>query len=129
MADLDADGDVDLLSFTYLYDPVNEDGANLFIYFENESPINSVISIAEESSLELFPTVVKNQVNWRVESNTFEAPMTLQLYSSIGQLITQYTVTTSQGSIDLANLAAGTYLFRMLNTQGEAVATNRIVKQ
>jgi hypothetical protein len=129
LADLDADGDADLLSFTYLYDPVNETGSNLFVYFENESVINSVDAINKESSLELFPTTTQSQVNWRLESSTFEAPMTLQLYSTLGQLINQYSISNAQGSIDMANLSPGTYLFRMLDAQGEAIATKQIIKQ
>ena len=129
MADMDNDGDADLLTFTYVYDPMTEEGKNVFMYFENTSPIVNATEVETQNDWSVFPTTTTDQLNWKLGDWGIEKDLSLSIYSVSGSRILTQNVGTTSGSIQVGHLLSGMYLIQLKNDAGEIVGTKRMIKE
>ncbi len=111
-ADLDDDGDMDLL--------VGEYYGN-FQYFENTSPVGTH-EFSANIALQLNPNPVAEKLNIRTDM-PFEQ---MQAFDAMGRLFRNYTGALT--SIDVSDWNSGTYLLKFIDAEGQYV-TRKIVKE
>jgi len=104
LADLDNDGDMDMLSGAWY-------GA--FHYYENiENPVNT-IQIQTGFSVNISPNPTSHYLN----INTDESLIQIEIYDLPGKQIATYDGHETQ--ISLRDLSSGTYIIRLINQEGE----------
>jgi hypothetical protein len=129
MADLDNDGDADLISFTYVYDENAYDGTNAFIYFENQSMISSTSQeVSHAAPFTVYPTTAQEFVNWQLDQRQITEPVQLHVSNSNGQIVQQLNVQNPQGVIDLKNWASGMYVVQLRDQHGKLLDMAHIIK-
>lgn len=103
-ADLDADGDMDLLAGEY-------DGK--MWYFENTSPIG-LKDFGQSSNFQIYPSPARDYL----EISTDQELSKIELVDHTGRLIEIWDPSPS-GRISVAHLNKGVYLLKIINVNGE----------
>jgi len=75
------------------------------------------------SSLEVYPTNVKNELNVNSSEN-----LTADFYDLLGRNVKQANIISGGDTIDISDLSAQPYIIRFTNEEGESI-TKKIVKQ
>jgi len=104
LADLDNDGDVDMLC-TSFYD-------NFFYYENTDNPVSTITPEAN-FSVNISPNPTNNYLN----INSDEPLSQIEIYDLFGRQILTYNGQETQ--ISLENLSSGTYIIRLINQEGE----------
>jgi len=127
VVDLDDDGDLDILSFTYVYSEDGNDVNNVFLYFENGAPVNTAeLQVAVDWNL--FPTRTTDLVTMSVSEYSGER-FVLEVFSTTGQRVLSQSITDGNQTISLDGHAPGMYFFRLATEDGLAIDTKKIIKQ
>jgi len=126
-ADLDDDGDVDVLTFGYTYD--GYDSGVVFEYFENTTITSAIDLPAAENHLQLFPTVTTDEVNWQYESDQRPQQLLMTLYDLAGRPLLQQALQGQAGTLSVSDLPVGFYHARLTDGQGQLLGLRRVVKQ
>lgn len=126
-ADLDDDGDVDVLTSSYNY--TGYDGEIVFEYFENTTITSTIDLPAAENHLQLFPTVTTDVVNWQYESDQRPQRLLMTLYDLAGRPLLQQELQGESGTLSASELPAGLYHARLTDGQGQLLGLRRVVKQ
>jgi hypothetical protein len=121
MADLDNDGDIDLLFSEYAVGN-SYDNQFFFTYYENISGLTSTADLPEGLEIDVFPTLTSNVVNIR-SSHDLEV---IELLDATGKLVLTENNATSQ--LSLRGLTAGIYYVK-LNIEDGGFVTKRVIKQ
>jgi len=127
IADLDGDGDLDVLVGNYGYD----ENYNIFQfqYFENTTITSTVNLPAEENHLRLFPTVAKDVTNWQYKSDQHPQQLLMTLYDIAGRPLLQQALQGEAGTLSVSELPAGLYHARLTDGQGQLLGLRRVIKQ
>jgi len=128
-ADLDADGDVDVLTTGVTYESGSNFSKVIFEYYENTAIINSVDLAETENRLQLFPTVTTDVVQWRYDSDQRPERILLILYSQNGVPVLQQELQGGSGAIRISTLPAGLYNARLTSEAGQLLGLQRVIKQ
>ncbi len=111
-ADLDNDGDIDLMAGV---------GEGDMMYFENTSILISTEEIHSSLLIEIYPNPTSGLL-------FIETPNSLEevvISNTIGQIVT--TIQTNDRSMDISNLSRGTYLITVKDSQGQS--TKRLLQK
>ncbi|MEQ8702781.1 MAG: T9SS type A sorting domain-containing protein [Phaeodactylibacter sp.] len=127
-ADLDADGDVDVLTSGLAYEEGSGYGKVIFEYFENTAVINTVDFTEAENQLQLFPTVATDAVQWRVGSDIRPEQLWITLFDLAGRPLIQQALQGEAGTLSVSDLPAGLYHARLTDEQGLLLGAGSIVK-
>ncbi len=128
-ADLDNDGDIDLLAATYIYIEAYEYGESNFVYFEN-TVINSATEPApEELAFTLFPTVTTDELHWQLPAGTVADHLRLQVFNANGQTVREQPLQAEGGTFSVRQLPAGLYHVRLSDERGALLGVQRFVRQ
>lgn len=128
-ADLDADGDVDVLTTGATYESGSYLSKVVFEYYENTAAINSVNIPEVSNRLQLFPTVTEDAVQWQYDSDQGPERVILILYSQNGSPVLRQELQDKSGTIRVSTLPAGLYNARLTNEQGQLLGQQRLIKQ
>lgn len=128
-ADLDSDGDVDVLTTGVSYESGSEISKVIFEYYENTAIINSVNSPEAKNRLKLFPTVTTDVMHWQYGSDQSPERVILILYSQNGSPVLRQELRGESGTIRVSTLPAGLYNARLTNEQGQLLGQQRLIKQ
>jgi hypothetical protein len=115
MADIDGDGDIDLLGGEYYGD---------FTYFENET-VTGIETRKSELNISLFPTITTGEVNLRFNGTLADR---IEVRNALGQLIDVQRPENTTGSQIQLNGNAGMYFIHVFDTKGGA-SVHQVVKQ
>jgi hypothetical protein len=126
-ADLDDDGDVDVLTSGYAYEAYGT--GFTFEYFENTAITSTIDLPAAENHLQLFPTVTTGVVNWQYESDQRPQQLLMTLYDLTGRPLLQQALQGQAGTLSVSELPAGFYHARLTDGQGQFLGLRRVVKQ
>lgn len=110
---------IDLLGMNFLHDNFGGDG-----YIDNIK-INEVemsVNNVKKESLKIYPNPVKNDLNFNLPNG--EKISTIQIYNMAGQNLV--TKTTSDATLNLENLKAGTYIITVSSTNGTSYSSKFI---
>ena len=80
---------------------------------------------SEEVSL--YPNPATNEINLVFDANA--DVKTAAVYNIIGKVMSVYRVTGNSANLNLDNIPTGIYFVRLMNTQGDVVATRKFTKQ
>jgi len=128
-ADLDADGDVDLLTSRYEYDEAGGGYAKIiFEYFENTAIINAVNAPATGAGFQLFPTVARDEVQWQVEASQSTGQLRLTVFDLNGRQFRQKELIGKAGTIPISDLPSGLYQMILTDETGRHLGVRRVVK-
>jgi hypothetical protein len=127
IADLDDDGDLDVLSFVYFYDGQSYEGNGTFVYFENETPV-SAAEVNQQLDWKVFPTLTRDQINLQIPNHSGE-DLHLEIYSNTGQQLENQRIQNGSSEVSLAHLASGNYWLRLRTRDGQLFSTKQITKQ
>lgn len=128
-ADLDQDGDIDILLSTLVYDEEQEEGFPSFFYFENTT-INSTEDLAEtEVAFKLFPSVATDQLQWQLPPGTAVDGLRLQIFNAGGQAVYEQPLQAETGAFSVRQLPAGLYHLRLHDEQGMPLGVRRFVRE
>ncbi|MBV6652578.1 MAG: T9SS type A sorting domain-containing protein [Mameliella sp.] len=129
-ADLDGDGDIDVLTSGYYQEPGTDLSKVVFEYFENAAIINSTEGLDEAAQLfHLFPTVASNVVQWQVESGQNHNGSQVTIYDLNGRALIEQELNGESGSLSVTALPAGLYHARLMDEKGVLLGVRQIVKQ
>src|SRR5690606_26201906 len=82
-----------------------------------------------DKNVNIYPNPARNNVNLSFNPNV--GIKTVALYNVIGKNVASYRVNNSTGkmTLDISSVPAGIYYVRLLNAEGEAIATRRFTRQ
>jgi hypothetical protein len=125
-ADLDDDGDADLLTFVY-YD--YESASSGFLYFENLT-ISGTFDLAEaDNHLQLFPTVARDLLSWQYKAQDQPKQLWMEWHDAAGKPVSRQLLHGQQGTAAVQQLAAGQYTARLTDGKGQLLGLRRFIKQ
>jgi hypothetical protein len=128
-ADLDADGDTDLLTSGYTYDESGGEYAKIiFEYFENTTVINAVDAPETNAGFQLFPTVAREEVQWKVEASQSQGQLRITFFDLNGRQFRQEELVGKSGILSVSDLPGGLYYAKLTDEQGQLLGMSRIVK-
>jgi hypothetical protein len=128
-ADLDADGDIDLLTCGNAYDEAGgEYDKIIFEYFENTAVINTVDAPKTNAGFQLFPTLARAEVQWKVETSQSAGQLWISIFDLNGRQFRQEEVVGKAGTLSISDLPGGLYQVRLTDEQGQLLGVQRIVK-
>lgn len=88
----------------------------------------SVSSISKsDESVTVYPNPAREAVNVVFDDNL--NAKTVAVYNLIGKVVSYYRVTGNSAHLDLSDVASGIYFLRLMNVQGEVVATRKFTHQ
>ncbi|HQU59602.1 MAG: VCBS repeat-containing protein [Phaeodactylibacter sp.] len=128
LADIDDDGDLDLFVSGYIYNETGKDGL-AFWYFENTRAVNAVPETEKESDFQLFPTLVQDQLHWRLKATEAPERLWMEAYAADGRLAERWQISGLQGSLPVQNWPAGMYAVRLLDASGRSLGVQRVFRQ
>ena len=98
-----------------------------FIGYKNSTPagVNTIVS---DDNIVIFPNPAREAVN--VVFDDKADIKSIAVFNLIGKVLNVYK-TTDNGSakLDISNIPAGIYFLRLMNGQGQVVATRRFTRQ
>ncbi len=82
-----------------------------------------------DKNITIYPNPARSTIN--LSFNPTAGIKSVALYNLIGKNVTSYRVNGNAGkmSLDISSIPAGIYYMRLLNAEGEVVATRRFTKQ
>jgi hypothetical protein len=83
--------------------------------------------MGSETSVMLYPNPATNEINVVYDANV--DVKNIAVYNIIGKLMTVYKVTGASANLNLENTPAGIYFARLVNANGQVVATRKFTKQ
>lgn len=91
-------------------------------------PTTGVTTVSRSNDdVTLYPNPVVNDVNVIFSQNA--GIRNIAIYDVIGKAVSIFRVTGSSARMDVANLPTGVYFIRLLNEQGNIIATRKFNKQ
>jgi len=91
------------------------------------SPL-SVPGVGKTSTdISLYPNPANSEINVVYDAN--DDVKTIAVYNIIGKVMSVYRVTGNSANLNLENIPTGIYFVRLMNTQGDVVATRKFTKQ
>jgi Secretion system C-terminal sorting domain len=88
----------------------------------------SVSAVASaENSVVLYPNPANNEINVVYDANA--DVKNIAVYNIIGKLMTVYKVSGNSANLNLENTPGGIYFARLVNSEGQVVATRKFTKQ
>jgi hypothetical protein len=91
------------------------------------SPTASAVVFRSSSDVVLYPNPATNEVN--VVYDAGADVKNIAIYSIIGKMSAIYKVNGNSANLNLENIPAGIYFVRLVNSQGNVVATKKFSKQ
>jgi hypothetical protein len=91
------------------------------------SPTASPVVIRSSNDVVLYPNPATNEVN--VVYDAGADVKNIAIYSIIGKMSAIYKVNGNSANLNLENIPAGIYFVRLVNSQGNVVATKKFSKQ
>ena len=79
------------------------------------------------SNISLYPNPASNEINvvWDADADV----KTVAIYSTIGKIMSVCRVSGNSANLKLENIPAGIYFVRLINSNGEVVATRKFTKE
>tara|TARA_R110002033_G_scaffold165693_2_gene203680 strand:- start:20026 stop:20757 length:732 start_codon:yes stop_codon:yes gene_type:complete len=113
------------MSWTFRFQQLDASGNNTGTPLSVTYNFNPSLSIdnSELSSLEVYPTSVKNELN--VSSNE---DLSVEIYDLLGRSVKQTNIISGGDTIDISDLSAQPYIIRFTNEFGDTI-TKKIVKK
>ncbi len=96
-------------------------------YMVSRSPTGVINTTAVLQEITLYPNPAHNDINVQFGANS--GITTVSLYNIIGKTVAAYKVNGTSANINLEALQSGVYFVRMLDAQGDLVATRKFTKQ
>jgi len=92
-------------------------------------PIDSTDTIIVEPA-DIFPNPATTEIYYYHLQGESTSPFTCYIYNLQGQIVQQFTVSDDKVTyiIDVSQLAAGTYVFKVVSSAGQVVKSSRFVK-
>jgi hypothetical protein len=84
------------------------------------------IANASEPNISLYPNPARDEINVVYEGTDVK---NIGVYNIIGKLITVYKVNGRSANLNLENTPAGIYFVKLMNGNGQVVATRKFTKQ
>jgi len=91
------------------------------------SPTSGPVVIRSNDNVLLYPNPATNEVN--VVYDAGADVKNIAIYSIIGKMAAIYKVNGNSANLNLENMPAGIYFVRLVNSQGNVVATKKFSKQ
>jgi len=79
------------------------------------------------ANIQLYPNPASNEVNLVYEG--LSDVKTIAVYNLIGKVMSVYRVNGTSANLDLENVPSGIYFARLMNAQGDVLATRKFAKQ
>lgn len=99
-----------------------------YITFQFNKFPTAVSSISKsDESVTVYPNPAREAVNVVFDDNL--NAKTVAVYNLIGKVVSYYRVTGNSARLDLSEVASGIYFLRLMNAQGEVVATRKFTHQ
>ncbi len=128
-ADLDADGDVDLLTSGYAYDETGGGYAKIiFEYFENTAVINAADVPETDAGFQLFPTVATNEVQWKIQQEYSTSRFWISIFDQGGRQFRQQELQGNAGTLPISELPGGLYQVILTDEGGQHLGVRRFMK-
>ena len=91
----------------------------------NPTAVPNVNKGSEEVSL--YPNPATSEINLVFDANA--DVKTAAVYNIIGKVMSVYRISGNSANLNLENIPTGIYFVRLMNTQGDVVATRKFTKQ
>ncbi|MFK7903987.1 MAG: T9SS type A sorting domain-containing protein [Chitinophagales bacterium] len=106
IADLDDDGRLDMII------------GNLrggILWYETENIVNIEAPLSETQAITFYPNPATSTLyfDWQKETLSFNAPITVQIYNTLGQLVLTSMIEAEQSELSIEELTTGLYLVEM----------------
>ncbi|MBA3828807.1 MAG: T9SS type A sorting domain-containing protein [Taibaiella sp.] len=87
----------------------------------------AVYNVNGNDEISLYPNPARNQVNvvFSAESNV----KTISLYNMIGRIVSVYKVVGNSAGIDISTMPSGIYFMRLVDVDGNVIATRKFTHQ
>jgi len=121
MADLDGDGDLDVLMNAFTYDGDYFD--HTWLYFENNFTIGTE-DLLTDANVQFYPNPTTDRVFIKSDSDLLLTE--LRIFDITGRMVEQKQLNVS--SIDVSHLANGVYLLKVYS-ENEFVGGNKLIKK
>lgn len=82
---------------------------------------------ANETNVVLYPNPANDEINLVYDANA--DVKNIAVYNIIGKLMTVYKVSGNSANLNLGNVPSGIYFARLVNANGQVVATRKFTKQ
>ncbi|MEZ4885563.1 MAG: FG-GAP-like repeat-containing protein [Chitinophagales bacterium] len=120
-ADVDNDGRLDMLV------------GNLrggIVWYETESIVDIEENILQNNPFTFYPNPAKNTLyfDWKNSATSFNAPIEVQIYNTLGQLVLTSMVEHKQPELSIEGLASGLYLVEM-RVDGVRIGGEKLVME
>lgn len=87
-----------------------------------------LVTTVKEEAVNVYPNPARDFVNVKYDPRS--GVKSIAVYNLIGKTVQNYKVTdNSSARLDLDNIPAGVYFMRLMNAQGQIVATRRFTRQ
>jgi len=80
-----------------------------------------------DANITLYPNPASNNINVVYSENT--GIKNIAVYNIIGKVLTYYKVSGNSANLDISNIPSGIYFIRMLDANGNTVATRKFTRQ
>jgi len=87
----------------------------------------SVPGVSRTDNISLYPNPASNELNLVYEG--LPDVKTIAVYNIIGKVMSVYRVNGTSANLDLENVPSGIYFARLMNAQGDVLATRKFAKQ
>ena len=124
-ADLDGDGDVDVLTSAY----TGNGSEFAFEYFENAIITSTAGQPEAMNHFKLFPAATADVINWQYGEGRRPGQLFLTLYDLAGRPLVQQMLQGEAGALSISGLPAGLYHARLTDGQGQLLGLRRVVKR
>ncbi len=113
------------MSWTFRFQQLDASGNNTGTPLSITYNYNPTLSVdnSELSSLEIYPTSVKNELSVQSNEN-----LTADVYDLLGRNVKNTNIASGGDSINLADLSAQPYIIRFTNEAGQTI-TKKIIKE
>jgi len=123
IADLDNDGDMDVLINAFSYNSTTEYYEHNWLYFENASPVGTE-ELLNSSNVQFFPNPTSDQIS--IKSDSDLELTDLRIFDVTGRMVEQRKL--NDPAIDVSHLASGVYLLKLYSGD-EFVGGNKLIKK
>lgn len=96
-------------------------------YVFNKWPNNVTTVSRSEDDVTVYPNPARESINVVFDENL--GVKQVAVYNLIGKMVNVYRVTATSAKIDLSDVPSGIYFLRLMNAQGQIVATRKFTHQ
>jgi len=99
-------------------------------YLEMFSGIVGISEVKETNTITVYPNPSNGLFQLKIKNYELGMNKGVEVYNMLGEKIfSQYSLVTSQYSIDLSGQPSGVYLYRITNTDGSVISTGKLIKE